>query len=224
MKYLKFNCKNIRKDIDYINSKIVKNDLISPLIKAKNNEIFNHNMELNGSGSGLIFINNTIKSELQDIKNELNWYYSLVPYTTIPSKRMKKWNQNPGLSNSNYGFIVFSAQNGLQYSSVLKELVVNKNSRRAIINYAHPFIQYIGNYDFICTQYVAYYIRDDILNATVSMRSNDAINGLIYCDLYWQLHILQKLANDLNINVGKINWHSTNIHLHKQDVEKIKGI
>lgn len=206
----------LRDDIDEYNSNIVLNDLIKPLLENPNQELINHSMTFDGNGSGIIKIP-SIQTNMCDVRHELDWYYSLQTRTTVQSRRMKLWNRDVGLSNSNYGYIVFSAQNGLQFENVVNELKRDNNSRRAVINYTNPFIQYVGQYDYICTQYVSYFIRDNLLSGLVSMRSNDAINGLIYCDLYWQLHILNKLASTLNIGVDKLYWHSTNIHIYDYD-------
>ena len=51
--------------------------------------------------------------------------------------------------------------------------------------------------DFICTNSVAYYIRDGKLNCSVSMRSNDVIYGYKN-DYAWQQFVLYELAEELS--------------------------
>ena len=53
-----------------------------------------------------------------------------------------------------------------------------------------------GMNDFMCTTHVQYFINGNQLDASVYMRSNDAIFGFIN-DLAWQQIVLKMLAKDL---------------------------
>ena len=52
--------------------------------------------------------------------------------------------------------------------------------------------------DFMCTTHVQYFINGNLLDASVYMRSNDAVFGYIN-DLAWQRYVLMKLALDLGV-------------------------
>ena len=69
----------------------------------------------------------------------------------------------------------------INYPYVKEELKANPNSRRAIMIYNRPQIwneyNIDGCNDFICTNSVAYYIRNGELHCSVSMRSNDVVYG-----------------------------------------------
>jgi thymidylate synthase len=104
-----------------------------------------------------------------------------------------------------------------QYDAVAYELKKNPLSRRAVMIYTRPsmWLDYNknGRSDFICTNSVGYVIRNGALNAHVQMRSNDSIFGFRN-DLAWQRHVLEKLAAELDVEVGQIHWSVTSLHVY----------
>ena len=54
-----------------------------------------------------------------------------------------------------------------------------------------------GKNDFICTNAVTYYIRDNCLQSVVQMRSNDVVFGYKN-DYAWQLYVLEQMVSDYN--------------------------
>lgn len=127
--------------------------------------------------------------------------------------------------NSNYGLLIFSDKYHCQYNRVLEELKKNPNSRRASMIYTRPsiWVEYNenGKNDFICTNSVSYYMRENKLNCVVQMRSNDIIYGFRN-DYAWQKYVLEKLSNDLKINIGDIFWQVQNLHIYSQHFKLIK--
>ena len=71
--------------------------------------------------------------------------------------------------------------------------------------------------DFICTNAVTYYIRDDKLHAVVQMRSNDVIFGFKN-DLAWQRYVLESLSCEtaLALQPGDIHWQVQNLHVYEK--------
>jgi thymidylate synthase len=83
--------------------------------------------------------------------------------------------------NSSYGYLLFNNKNehGItQYRWALESLAQDKDSRQAVLHFNLPTHQRSGNKDFVCTMYGIFQIRNNKLNFTVSMRSNDVILGL----------------------------------------------
>jgi thymidylate synthase len=72
-----------------------------------------------------------------------------------------------------------------------------------------------GRSDFMCTNTVQYLIREGRLHAVVNMRSNDAIFGFRN-DRAWQQHVLEKLANDLNVPSGNLYWNVGSLHVYSR--------
>jgi thymidylate synthase len=77
---------------------------------------------------------------------------------------------------SNYGQYIFDSINQFEY--VVNTLKNDKDSRRASIGIMNHFHTLSGDYDLPCTYAINFRIRNDELNMTVHMRSQDAILGL----------------------------------------------
>ncbi|RLA72829.1 MAG: dCMP hydroxymethylase, partial [Epsilonproteobacteria bacterium] len=129
-----------------------------------------------------------------------------------------------GMTNSNYGYLMFSPQNGYQFNNVVKTLLEDPQSRRAVAYYTNPFIHYVGGNDHICTIYAAYTVRNGKLDVVVSMRSNDIRFGLIGADLEWAIYMLKRVAECINAEPGKVRWHAASAHLYSRHFNKLKEI
>ena len=159
------------------------------------------------------------------IDRELAWYESQsLSVNDIPGGPPTIWKQvadKNGLINSNYGWCVFSEDNGSQYDKVLKELTDHPYSRRAVMIYTRPSMwedyNRDGMSDFMCTNAVQYVIRYGRLNAIVQMRSNDVWAGYRN-DYAWQKHVLNKLAADLSVTPGDIYWNVGSLHCYEKDM------
>lgn len=130
-----------------------------------------------------------------------------------------------GEINSNYGHLVYSDKYYRQFERVFHELVQNPDSRRAVMIYNRPSIweEYNenGKNDFICTNAVAYYIRDGKLHSVVQMRSNDVIYGYKN-DYAWQKYMLEELCYTLSIKLGNIHWQVQNLHVYEKHFDLVK--
>lgn len=154
---------------------------------------------------------------------ELEWYKSMsLNVNDIPEPIPAIWKQvatPKGFINSNYGWCIWSVENGNQYDNVLKQLKSNHDSRRGTMVYTRPTIhdEYDlgGMSDFICTNAVNYYVRNGKLNAVVQMRSNDVVMGY-KGDFFFQTHVLNKLATDLGVNSGNIIWNAASLHIYSR--------
>jgi len=98
-----------------------------------------------------------------------------------------------------------------------------------IYNRPEIWVEYNENdkNDFICTNAVTYYIRDNKLHCVVQMRSNDVVFG--YKDDYaWQKHVLNTLAKDITalseeeITAGNIHWQVQNLHVYERHFDLVK--
>lgn len=155
------------------------------------------------------------------VKRELGWYRSKSLYVSdIPGGAPKIWQQvacKNGRINSNYGWCIWSKENGNQYDNVVAELKKNPDSRRAVMIYTRPNMwndyNENGRSDFMCTNAVQYILRNGKLNAIVQMRSNDAWAGYRN-DFYWQKHVLSCVAEDIDYAVGDIHWCVGSLHLY----------
>lgn len=163
------------------------------------------------------------------VQREIQWYKSESRYVAdIPGGAPEIWkavSSKDGMINSNYGWCIFSEENGNQYENVLTELRKNKFSRRANMIYTRPNMHYDynkdGMSDFICTDAVTYLIRNDKIHAHVKMRSNDAVFGYKN-DRAWQSYVLKMLAADLFVDVGDIIWSASSLHVYERHFKFIE--
>ena len=160
---------------------------------------------------------------LDYIERELQWYKSKsLNVNDIPGGAPEIWKMvaNPnGRINSNYGWCIYSFENGDQFNKVVEELKRNPDSRRGTMIYNRPSMHYdfnnSGMSDFMCTNAVQYLIRDGKVNALVYMRSNDAVFGYKN-DYAWQKHVLQEVCDELNLPMGSIYWNVASLHVYER--------
>jgi thymidylate synthase len=169
------------------------------------------------------------------VKRELEWYNSMSRNVNdIPGGTPEIWKMvaSPeGMINSNYGWCIYSEENGNQYMNVLAELVANPGSRRATMIYNRPSMHddydKDGMSDFMCTNAVQYLVRDNKLHALVYMRSNDAVFGYKN-DYVWQRHVQEQLLKDVNNNwntleLGDIYWNVASMHVYERHFGLVNG-
>ncbi len=164
------------------------------------------------------------------VERELQWYKSQsCNVNDIPGGAPAVWKQvatPTGEINSNYGFLVWSEENGRQYDNVLRELREKPTSRRACMIYTRPTIwkefNRDGMSDFICTNAVQFLIREGKLSTVVQMRSNDVVFGYRN-DFAWQKHVQTKLAAELDIDPGPVIWHAGSLHVYERHFNLVDG-
>lgn len=163
------------------------------------------------------------------IARELAWYESMsLNVNDIPGETPTIWKHVSSTKdeiNSNYGWCIWSPENYSQYEHCAVQLRRDSYSRRAVMIYNRPEMQYEynreGMSDFMCTYAVQYMIRDNKLNAHVIMRSNDAWAGYRN-DYAWQEHVLVKLFEDLvtfkpELQCGDIFWNAMSLHVYENN-------
>ena len=179
------------------------------------------------------------KPNEQYIEDEIRWYNSQSTnikdiWGERKSQRAPQaWEYSAnthGEINSNYGLLIYSEKYYTQYQNVLDELESNPDSRRASMVYQRPSIwhEYCenGKNDFICTNAVTYYIRDEKLHCVVQMRSNDVVFGYKN-DYAWQKYVLEQLEKDLYYGGhplkkgGKIHWQVQNLHVYERHFDLV---
>lgn len=167
------------------------------------------------------------------IEKELEWYLSqsLNVYDIPDTPKIWKQVATPeGLINSNYGFLIFSDNNYSQFMNVKHALINDKSTRRASMIYTRPSIQSEynkgGMSDFICTNAVNYFIRNNKLNCVVQMRSNDIWAGYRN-DYAWQKWVLDHLCENLketytDLAPGDILWNAASLHMYERNFGLIR--
>lgn len=171
-----------------------------------------------------LYENNRRSSQFKYIAAELVWYFTGRRDTAFISKFAKFWeyiDNGNGTVNSAYGNLIFTEKNPYdlnQYQWALQSLIEDKDSRQAIIHFNTPSHQWKGNKDFVCTLTGVFQIRDNHLNFTVDMRSNDLILGTptdiaFFCLLQQQMYEhLKKYYPNLELGTYTHIVHSLHIY------------
>ena len=171
------------------------------------------------------------KPAYEYIERELEWYESQsLNVNDIPGETPQIWKSiasTEGEINSNYGWCIYSEDNGNQYKHVLRELKSNPNSRRATMIYNRPSMHVDmtrdGMNDFMCTYANTFYIRDGELESHYLMRSNDAVFGYNN-DKAWARSVQHKLAYELGVQCGNLFWTASNFHVYERHFNFIEEL
>lgn len=156
------------------------------------------------------------------VQRELEWYLSQsLSVYDIPNTP-KIWTQicdKDGMINSNYGWCIFSKENGEQYKHCLEQLKESYDSRRAMMIYTRPSMQTDynknGMSDFMCTNSVQCLIRNHTLYYIINQRSCDAIFGWKN-DIQWHKWVCNKLLTDLHLTNSKIIHQVGSLHIYER--------
>lgn len=113
------------------------------------------------------------------IKKEFLWYLAGQKYDTTITEHAKMWKSlvnKDGSINSNYGRYIWGEIK--QFDYVINTLKADSDSRRASIIILTPEHLLSDTYDIPCTYALNFRIRENKVNMTVRMRSQDAIFGM----------------------------------------------
>lgn len=130
-----------------------------------------------------------------------------------------------GKVNSNYGKYLFKTldENGKsQFDKLYDLLSSDKDTRKAL--YVQPICGDVANgvkdtrytKDTICTASYQFQIRNNKLELTVYMRSNDLINGTCN-DIFFFTTLQIMMAQRLGIELGNYRHVTGNIHIYEKD-------
>lgn len=164
------------------------------------------------------------------IKKESEWYHrkSLNVYD-IPGNVPKIWQQcaaEDGTIISNYGWMLFSEENGNQFAEAMRSIKRDPESRQAIAIFMRPSMHKEwnkdGRHDFCCTyNYNFQYDRNtNELNLIVNMRSNDAATGFTN-DVRWAKEVWDMACKELAAQRGQLVWRADNFHVYPRSFHEL---
>lgn len=166
-------------------------------------------------------------------KREIEWYESQSLYVKdIPGGAPKIWQacaDKDGKINSNYGWCIFSDENGNQFDHCVKRLLDDHYTREACMIYTRPSMQIDcnanGMHDFMCTYATQVFLNeiDDNkykLDYTVFQRSCDAVYGFNN-DNIWHRHVMNKLVDELkrydrDVILGDMTYNCGSLHVYER--------
>lgn len=171
-------------------------------------------------------------SQFKYIAAELLYYYTGRNDAAFISKYAKMWDsiKNPdGTVNSAYGHLIFTelipGTQINQYGWAIESLVMDKETRQAIIHFNNSSHQRPNNKDFVCTMYGNFHIRNNKLHFSVFMRSNDVVRGTatdvaFFCSLQVQMH-KHLLAFYPNLELGTYTHVANSYHVYDTHYELV---
>lgn len=168
-------------------------------------------------------------------QRELEWYKAQsLNVNDIPGKTPVIWEQCADVNgdiNSNYGWMIWSKENGSQYKNCLWQLCNDPATREAAMIYNRPsmHVDAFANHkhDFCCTYAVQCFLNELTYNIYaldyhVFMRSNDAVFGYDN-DYYWHNYVMNSLIDDISkhytgktIVRGDMIWNAASLHVYER--------
>lgn len=108
----------------------------------------------------------------------------------------------------------------------VESLKADKDTRQALLRFSLPEHHYSGNKDFVCTLSGSWAIREDKLNFSVVMRSNDIVKGFCY-DCPWFISLMDKMIEELkptypNLTKGHYTHLAHSLHMYERDIDIVK--
>lgn len=163
------------------------------------------------------------------VERELAWYLSQsLNVNDIPPPIPAIWKAvatPEGFINSNYGWAIYSEENGNQFKNAVEHIKLNPDTRRASMIYTRPSMHTDfnkgGKSDFMCTHAVDYLVREGKINAVVKMRSQDVVFGYKN-DFAWAKFVLEQLSNETGYEQGNIYWNASSLHVYERHFDIIK--
>lgn len=198
-------------------------------------ELMNVNLTLNPFQPYVNILNRPFNKNY--LEKEHKWYMSQDLSINGWMDDIKIWNfcaskDDKKLINSNYGWCVFSKENGSQYENCLEKLKNDRNTREALMIYIRPSMHddsvENGKHDFMCTVSAHAMIRENKLNYIVTQRSCDLVTGFSY-DFPWHCFVYQMLLEELrqtypNLEVGNIFYNIASLHVYERHEGLLKAL
>lgn len=169
------------------------------------------------------------KFKIDYVKTEFLWYLRGDRFDTSICEHAKMWTHlvnDDGSINSNYGQYIFGEQN--QFDNVVRTLIFDRDSRRASIMILNSEHLRSNTKDVPCTLSLNFRIREDMLNMSVVMRSQDAVFGMtndlpafsfIHEMVFWEL---RKYYPELE--QGNYHHHCNSFHVYERHFELLDKI
>lgn len=109
-----------------------------------------------------------------------------------------------------------------QYDVILNRLRTSSGSNRAVATLYQPGLDRERN-DIPCLNWLQATIREGNLELHVMFRSND-LYGAWPANMYFITYLGLCLAKDLNVSFNGIHYHSSSLHIYKNNLDAVKKI
>lgn len=209
---------------------ILENGDVVNASKGKNFEIRNAVLTLENPRSRLSI--SETRSKLISCIGEFFWYLNgsdaldFIEYYITDYKKYIDYEENEKLPVFGaYGPRIFGENS--QFDKIIEIFRKKQNSRRAVIAiYSKDDLLREDHRDIPCTCFLQFFIRDERLHLTTSMRSNDAAIGLVHDVFSFTLIqelLLAKLVRYIpNLKLGEYTHIVGSLHVYIKNVCEVK--
>jgi thymidylate synthase len=172
------------------------------------------------SGETGVFESETRATNLEYLAGELLWYYHGMRDVETIGKYSKFWNgiANPdGTVNSAYGWLLGLGQGPHEeWRWAINSLLQDHDTRQAVMVVHRPDHHWRGNKDVPCTLNVQFSRRQEYIDMTVVMRSNDLWFGVPY-DVPFFITLLRNACFLLGQQPGTYTHIALNMHAYEKN-------
>jgi thymidylate synthase len=167
---------------------------------------------------------------LNYIKREFLWYLNGNKFDLSILKYAKMWENfvnDDGSIQSNYGQYIFN-KNLNQFDNVVRILSEDIESRRAVMIILQPYHLMNGWKEYPCTYNLSFRIRNNKLNMTVKMRSQDAYLGFasdipIFSFIHEMIYVVLKYKY-IDLQIGDYCHFVDSFHIYENHFDFLKNI
>lgn len=133
--------------------------------------------------------------------------------------QFKKYTEDNGLFHGAYGL-----RTNMQYEKIIERLKDDPDTRQAVVTIWDPKLDLLNNKrDYPCTILHQFKIRNDALNMSVYMRSNDVWLGAAY-DFFQFTRVQLAIASILGISPGTYTHHVGSLHIYEQHYDLVDNL
>lgn len=154
-------------------------------------------------------------------RSDMEWLSKFLPRCVDYSDDGRVW-------RAGYGPRMRNWQGYDQIKFVQAQLLKDSACRQAIISIWDPALevplQKQGTKDWPCSNWIHFMIRNEALDCTVVMRSNDFVFGWSGINVYEWTVLQEILAKSLGLKVGKYYHLSDSMHVYEQHYDKLDQI
>jgi len=169
------------------------------------------------------------------IKREFLWYLRGNKMDREILDHAKMWSSlvnSDGSINSNYGQYIFAKKQGQkisQFDNVIKTLVEDKDSRRASISILNRDHLVSSTKDVPCTYSMNFRIRDNKLNMSVHMRSQDAVFGMgndapCFSFVHEMIYVAVRDTAYPELEMGTYHHTADSFHIYERHFELLEKL
>lgn len=169
-----------------------------------------------------IVTNKYRKMPMRYAVGELAWYLSGSNRVNDIAQFAKKWAEisDDGLTNNSaYGHRILTRFGFDQWEFVKDLIMRDHNTRQAVIHIKDA--SNAPTKDTPCTVYLQFFLRNNRLNLSVHMRSNDIWMGVPY-DMFSFCFLQMKMAMELGVEIGEYTHYAGSLHLYKRDFDSFQ--